>query len=309
MGAPLPDGPIDTFGVLDHVLAGPDRLAELDLAPASLPATTDLDNVVVATGPDLTSVGRLVAALVSTTATIPVLAHAGGPLPAFVGPRTLVIDVGAGVDAGAAPVEVLDVDATLGRFDTAELVVRVLGLLEQLGLYAETTESVAAAVTQLRVRRDELTGAGDPARRLARRIGRTLPIVYGTGVVGPAVAAHWKAQINRNAKVAAFANAVPGVERDEIAGWGQHGDMTRQVFTLVLLRHDHEPDLVRDRIGVVTDLVDEVVGERHELHAAGQGTLAQVLDLVFWGDVVSWHLAQELEIDPGPVAAVETLRA
>ena len=63
--------------------------------------------------------------------------------------------------------------------------------------------------------------------------------------------------------------------------------MTRQVFSLVTLRHDHEPGRRRRRMAVVEDMVDEVVHERHEVRAEGDGALAQVLDLVFQGDVVS----------------------
>ena len=48
--------------------------------------------------------------------------------------------------------------------------------------------------------------------------------------------------------------------------------------------------------------MEEVVAARHEVRAEGDGPLAQLLDLVLVGDLVSWHLAQENEIDPGPVA-------
>ena len=53
-------------------------------------------------------------------------------------------------------------------------------------------------------------------------------------------ATRWKTQVNENAKVPAFANAMPELCHNEICGWGQHGDLTRQVFQLVLLRHDDE---------------------------------------------------------------------
>ena len=120
-------------------------------------------------------------------------------------------------------------------------------------------------------------------------------------------ARHWKRQVNLSAKAAAFADALPGLADAEISGWGQHGDMTRQVFSLVTLRHDHEPASAAGAMAVVDELVDEVVHERHEVRAEGDGPLAQVLDLVFQGDLVSWHLAQELEIDPGPTAATSAV--
>ena len=78
--------------------------------------------------------------------------------------------------------------------------------------------------------------------------------------------------------------------------------MTRQVFTLLVLRHDHEPSDVDARLQQVEVLIDEVVHERHVIEAEGDGMLAQLLDLVVQGDLFAFHLAHELEIDPGPVA-------
>ena len=60
-------------------------------------------------------------------------------------------------------------------------------------------------------------------------------------VRGAAVAARWwKAQVNLNAKAPAFAAALPELTYDELAGWGQGGDVTRQTMSLVLLRHAGE---------------------------------------------------------------------
>ena len=59
--------------------------------------------------------------------------------------------------------------------------------------------------------------------------------------------------MNENAKAPAFVAALPEMCHNEIAGWGQHGDVTRQVFTLVELRHDEEhPGAAPVRAGAQT---------------------------------------------------------
>ncbi len=64
--------------------------------------------------------------------------------------------------------------------------------------------------------------------------------------MGAAAATRWKTQVNENAKAPAFAAVYPELCHNEIAGWGQHGDVTRQVITLVNLRHDAEhPQVAR----------------------------------------------------------------
>ncbi len=89
-------------------------------------------------------------------------------------------------------------------------------------------------------RRDLLVTPGGAPAELARRLGRTIPLVYGSAGTS-AVAAHWwKSQVNLNAKAPAFAATLPELTHDELAGWGQGGDVTRQTMSLVLLRHAGE---------------------------------------------------------------------
>ena len=341
-GPPLPEGTIDTLGLFDALLGYPDQLREADAAGpvAGLPAVTGLDHVVVVGAGAATSAAEIVAAVARPVSPVPVLLHrAGGRMPGFVSTRSLVVvasvdDDPVALDALAdaaglgAPTVVVGpdtgelatsgrskgsallataIDVPVARAATGGLAVHVLKVLEQLGSFGEVVPMVGAAVAQLERRRDELTGERSPAARLARRIGRTLPLVHAGDDLGGVAAHHWKRRINLDAKTASFAAALPGLGWADVAGWGQHGDMTRQVFSLVTLRHDHEAAGVAERMGVLDDMLDEVVHDRHEVVAQGDGPLAQLLDLVFYGDVTAWHLAQELEIDPGPTAAVTTV--
>ena len=60
---------------------------------------------------------------------------------------------------------------------------------------------------------------------------------------------------------------------------------------------------VRDR----SDLADIVAEASHqvlEVHAEGEGRLAQVLDLMYLGSWVSCYLALDNDVDPGPIDAI-----
>ena len=148
---------------------------------------------------------------------------------------------------------------------------------------------IDVAVDQLRERRDEL--AGDDSRRRASwpaRIGRTIPLIYGGGAIGAAAAAALEdRRSTRTPRRPAFWNAHPELCHNECPGWGQHGDVTRQVFTLVNLRHDFEHPQVARRFELVEPtMLDEVVAGVEEVRAEGEGELAQLLDLVLFGDFV-----------------------
>ena len=91
-------------------------------------------------------------------------------------------------------------------------------------------------------------------------------------------------------------------------GWGQHGDVTRQVFTLVELRHDEEHPQEPRRFELVRELMAEVVHDVVEVRAVGEGPLAQLFDLTLLGDFVSLHMAAQEGIDPGPIPVLDDLK-
>lgn len=218
-------------------------------------------------------------------------------------------EIGRLADSWHAPVVPVAAGIPAPRAGLGAMAIPPLIVLERLGLFPGAGEWIARAVTQLKKRRDALLVPGNDAEVLARRIGRTIPLVYGGGGMGSVAAARWKTQVNENAKAPAFANTVPELCHNEIAGWGQHGDMTRQVFSLVNLRHEHEHPQVMKRFELVTRWTEEVMGGLHEVRAEGDGALAQLLDLITFGDFVSLHLAFQEGVDPGPVPVLDEIKA
>jgi glucose/mannose-6-phosphate isomerase len=85
--------------------------------------------------------------------------------------------------------------------------------------------------------------------------------------------------------------------------------VTRQVLTMVLLRHDFEHPQVRQRFELIDELCTEVVGGVHSVGAEGEGPLAQLFDLTLFGDMVSLHLAEVLDVDPGPIPVLDDIKA
>ena len=138
--------------------------------------------------------------------------------------RRALVRSGCGRSAAAAP-----------RFGPAT--VSLLGALSAAGLLPDCSAEVAAAAELVARRRDVFVAAKGNAAELARRIGRTIPLVYGSSGIAAVAARWWKSCVNLNAKSPAFAAELPGLTYDELAGWGQGGDITRQTMTLVFLRH------------------------------------------------------------------------
>jgi glucose/mannose-6-phosphate isomerase len=280
--------------------------------------------------------GAAAATLAAAHSRVPIWVGAGPALPGFVDPETLVLAVScsgtssttvaaatAAIEAGS-PVVVIAPDGPFtslddhviarcpvappgpaGRSATGSAAVSILVALNRAGLALDPGHSVKDASVALARRRDLLFQPSGPAERVAQQIGRTIPLVYGSAGESAVAARHWKSQINLNAKAPAFCAALPDLAYDELAGWGQSGDVTRQVASMILLRHDAEEETTARMFEVVTEKADEVMAIILEVHAQGDDGLARFLDLALFGDVVSLQLAEREGVDPGPVPTVD----
>ncbi len=336
------DDVLDSLGMFGATARFPEQVAQAATVAAGvegLPPADEVDNVLVLGMGGSGIAGDVLAAVGGPFVPVPIVVAKGYAPPSFVGPGTLcfavsfsgdteetleaaqaaaaagarMVVVSSGGELGAlapswqAPHVPLPADIPMPRAGLGALAVPLILLLEKVGLFPGATGWVDAAVAQLAARRDALT-AGDAAQRIARTIDRTIPLIFGAGPLGAVAAGRWKAQVNENAKAPAFTATFPELCHNEIVGWGQNGDMTRQVFTLVELRHDEEHPQELRRFELVRDLMAEVVHEVVEVRAQGEGPLAQLLDLTLTGDFVSLHMAAQEGIDPGPIPVLEDLK-
>ena len=328
-----------TAGLPEQVEAAAARAREIvtEVEPG------EIENVVVVGMGGSGISGDVVVAVTDPLMPVPVVVCKSYECPAFVGPESLVFAISASgnteetvqaaTDAEAAGAQLVVVtsggqladlashwgapllpvpaDIPQPRAALGAMAIPPLVVLDQLGLYRGGSTWIASAVDQLKARRDEIEAAGDSSgpAEVARRIGRTMALVHGGGLVGATAAQRWKTQINENAKAPAFYAAQPELCHNEICGWGVHGDVTRQVITAVALRHEGEHPQVGRRFDLVGEMMREVVADVVEVQAAGDGDLAQLLDLILFGDYTSLYLAAEAGVDPGPVPILGELKA
>jgi glucose/mannose-6-phosphate isomerase len=339
---------IDTLGFVEAVATLPEQftqaLATASAADLSAVEPAGIANIAVCGMGGSGISGDVLATAGSHDLSVPVTVLKQYRIPRFVGPGTLFFAMSysggteetleataAAVAAGAQVVAVCSGGelaslagkagapvigcppgfmprAALGHLATPLFVV-----CDRLGLLSGGRAAVEAAQAQATRRRDgcrpEVEGQANPARELARRIGRSFPLVWGTGALGAVAAYRWKADVNENAKAPAFSNAFPELDHNEICAFGQHGDITRQVVTLVELRHDHEHPQLGRRVEATREIVEETVASVLEVRAEGEGRLAQLVDLMYLGDWVSVYMALDAGVDPGPIDAIARLKA
>ena len=338
----------DSLGFLDAVAGLPEQLAAAHEAAGEIHVDKfprgEFRNIVVLGMGGSGISGDVVSAAFNDELPIPVTVLKQMRTPAFVGPETLAFAVSysgdteetvsmaqSAVKCGAQLVaiscggqlEALARDAGalhmpcpsgfMPRAAVGALVAPLVVALYRLGLAPGAHANLLRAQQQLGARRDKcipsVEGTANPARELARQIGRTVPLIYGGGALGGVAAYRWKCDINENAKAPAFWHQYPELDHNEICGWGQHGDVTRQVITLIELRHGYEHERLGRRFDATREIIDECVHQVLCVEAEGEGRLAQLLDLMYMGDWVSCYLALENDVDPGPIDAIFDLKS
>jgi len=271
-----------------------------------------------------------------------VAVHRGYGLPRWVGPQTLLVfssysgnteetlsafSASAGVDAPRACMTTGGELATRAR--TAGIPVwtlepglqpraalgyslsGLLMLLHTAGLVPDPQADIEAAarVLQEQARRlgPEVPETQNPAKRLARRLHGTLPVVHtGSGILAP-IGVRWRGQLQENAKTLAFGNVYPELDHNEIMGWHALADV-RRVCLLLVLRDPEDPPPVRRRMEVTCEILQERAAGVVWIDAPDEGVLPRMFHTVALGDWASLYLAFLHGVDPTPVAEIDLLK-
>jgi glucose/mannose-6-phosphate isomerase len=156
---------------------------------------------------------------------------------------------------------------------------------------------------------EEWGPAGDEdgeAKRLARALHETVPVIAGAG---PAAAAayRWKCQLNENSSMPAFCAPLPEASHNEVAAWPAARDVGP--FSAVFL----EDPAADPRDAARSELMAEIAGEGAQVvervHARGETRLERLVSLVLLGDLVSLYLAVLRGVDPADVEPLDRLKA
>lgn len=139
------------------------------------------------------------------------------------------------------------------------------------------------------------------AKRLARELHGSIPVLYGAGATIP-VAQRWKNQLNENAKLPAFWAALPEADHNEVCGWERASKLGR--FHSVFLDDPDADERTRARI----DPTARIAAPSARVNPVGDNSVERTLGLVLLGDLVSVYLAVLDGIDPTPIEAIERVK-
>ena len=192
------------------------------------------------------------------------------------------------------------------------LTLPILGALVAMGLVPDLQADVEEATEVLgdleeRCHRSR-PRAENPAKDLAALISGRVPVVYGGYGLGSVAAYRFKCDLNEYGKTPAFWNELPELDHNEIVGWNQLAELTREHFVSVLLRDSQEHERVSLRFAITRSLIENSFVEVVEVPAQGVSALARLLSLILVTQLAAIYVGLSYELDPGPVAVIQDLK-
>ncbi|MGH3440975.1 MAG: SIS domain-containing protein, partial [Nitriliruptorales bacterium] len=274
---------------------------------------------------------------------VPVIAAKEPVLPAFVGPRTLVVGVShsgntaetveslAAARAAHAPCYVITSGGALAeqaaawgcpvatvpgdgqpRANLAALVTALLTVLERAGavdgVLADLDGLPRFLDDTMRKWRGDVPLRANPVKQLASDMGALVPLFYAArGWMGIA-ALRGKSQVNENAERPAFWNELPELAHNELVAWTSPHDVSARAAVVLLRSADDETADAARRFELLADVVADRAAHVATIHFEGPSALARFAAAAAFVDLLSVYLAFLGGVDPTPVGAIDAFK-
>jgi glucose/mannose-6-phosphate isomerase len=305
--------------------------------------------------------GDVLKAVIGQSTPLPIISERSHSLPGWVGPMDVVVGVSCSgmteetlsttaeagrrgarvitIGAGGSDLEKLSnsisgavhfpIDAK-GRSPRASLWTHATPLLmvaNALGI-AHIDEKEFEIAADLM---DELSVANGPsvplgenyAKGLALSCAESLPMVWGTGMIGATAAGRFMAQLAENSKIPAAHGELPEVGHNQIVtfdGVLAGGAPAKDIFRddegvidrrthLYILRDTNEHPAVEKRIGIVSQIASDRDVPVTLLQATGNHPISRLASLIIPTDWASVYAGLALGIDPSQISTINQLKA
>lgn len=301
--------------------------------------------------------GQILEAIANTCSGIPVVSSRGYGLPAWVGGDDLVVSLscsGSTEETIAAAQEAARRGCRLAAISTpgsplahftetvrgATLIgIDAQGLMPRASMWTLLTPLmlIGHAVGAVRLVDSDLQQAADiidevgrdcavarpidenPAKLLALQLASSLPMIWGTGEIGPVASYRLISQLAENAKLPAIHGEIPESQHNQVvvldgpfAGGvdldHEYSESERR-FRLVLLRDSVEHPQMAKRAEIVTEIAQRRSVPVTEVTARGLHIVHRLASLVAVTDWASVYAALAQEIDPSPIGPITELKS
>lgn len=145
------------------------------------------------------------------------------------------------------------------------------------------------------------------AKILAQKLVDRIPIIYGSGILTE-VARRFKGNFNENAKVCSYYEVIPEMNHNALVGLKYPKNLSSQIFVIILQSHfDHPRNQLRQKI---TGQILDKNKIKHEfiMLEPTPTPISEILQVIHFGDFVSYYLAILNNVEPNPVDIIGFLK-
>ena len=338
-------------------------LAQVDRDEVARIAEAGRPRAIVVTGMGGSGIsGQVIEALANSASPIPVVSSRGYGLPSWVGVDDVVISLSCSggteetitaaqeaarrgsklisiTSAGSALHEftqsvrgsssmIVDAQGLMPRASMWTLLTPLLQIGNSLGVVSvpdadldQAADIIDAIGEQCAVERESFE---NPAKLLAVALAGSLPMIWGTGAIGPVASYRFISQLAENAKIPAIHGEIPESQHNQVvvldgpfAGASSveeifednTGRELNRKFRLVLLRDSIEHPQMAKRADIVTDIADRRGVPVTRVDATGTRIIHRLASLVALTDWASVYTALALHIDPSPIGPINELKS
>ena len=186
----------------------------------------------------------------------------------------------------------------------------IIKLLEKLSIFKSDINSwIISAIKTLEKNRDiySLENDDNPVYRLAYRIYKKIPIIYSDNSTMRINAIRLKGQINENSKMLAYCNEIPELNHNEIVGWQNNSEIFKDLCVIWLEdARDNKRNKIRKQI--TESILNDIEIEQYSIQMDGDTFQERFLNMIHYGDWLSFWCAIFHKTDPSPVEKIIKLK-
>lgn len=188
------------------------------------------------------------------------------------------------------------------------------GLISREAIH--TTENAIEELMPLLEKRaaeySDFNSKNNIALDLAKKLFRTIPVIYSAEERLDSINIRWRNQIQENAKNPAFGGFLPEMNHNEVNGWTitENGLPLSAVsnFSAIILRDAADNPRISLRYEFLKSILHGKVKNITELEGQGKYLLTRMIDLIYLADWVSYYMALMNHTDPTPIPMINDLK-
>lgn len=182
--------------------------------------------------------------------------------------------------------------------------VKIFGLI---GLIPSQEKFFEESVALLQTKAEEFKVQNFLPFQFAESLVGFIPVIYSVDNQTSAVGLRLKGQFNENSKSHAFHNVLPEFNHNEIVGWETYNENSFRAKAIFIWDESYHPQ-IKKRIEITSYLIKKAGAEVLTINSEQKDFKLRLLEMVFFGDWVSYYLALLRGKDPSEIDNIYYLK-